>query len=103
MEKNQKAESQEIDAKQRIRIERILLLPIMEEIGLKNKYFPEKYNIPSYELVGIIIAEFKRMKRMLDNQRRTIIDLRDKREKESQLMMEIFAGVKQVRNERKRV
>lgn len=82
---NQKVpDSKNIGLADRARIERLLLLPILDALRPKHKICPEKYDIPNYELVGIIIADIKRLKNMVQNQRKAILKLRSKTEKLAQ-------------------
>lgn len=83
----QKIDSESVSLEQRTRIEREVLLPILDEIAPKQKSKLYKLNIPSYEVVGLIIAETRSLKSMVKNQRKTILKLREKAEKIAQMSL----------------
>lgn len=83
---------------------RFVVLPIMKELiqcesaGSTKKAQEKievsswKFNIPSYDLVGICIAEIRRLKTNLKNQKKAIIGLREKRESDAQAVMAFISS-----------
>lgn len=76
-----------LDVYNRADFEKYLLSPVLKELSVADKYL-RKFKLQGYDMVGVIVAEIRQLKRMLENQKKTILGLKKKRQGDAQVVMD---------------